>query len=449
MASNHYSLTQSDRDTLVECLEECRSLRQQAERSEIIERLPAEIKRQFHERGSLRVRITNIVNVCADYPGGIEMLREAVRRFEGNSYAMGRVDEFIQTKEAQRKRDVTASSAALTAPNRRIDGSTKSIKKWLLAVVIVSASAALIWLAAATLRLDENARNKTATSAVDAHVALADTAPMRFVRIAGDAFTMGTPTTEETRLDDESPLHRVRLFPFDIAVHEVTQKQWISVMGDNPSLCKYGCGDDFPVQNITWNDAIEFLNRLSNLEHLTQCYRVSKQSVTWNRSCDGYRLPTEAEWEYVCRAGTSMVFGVMSDSAELPEYAWFADNSLGDARRVHPVGSRRANPLGVHDLQGNVWEWTWDWYASYAAESITVTTENPAGPDSDHASVVETPGTDGKKLHTKARVIRGGSFWQKKRQLRCGYRFRLAVTYRDEGTGLRVVRHVPHQDAAK
>lgn len=152
---------------------------------------------------------------------------------------------------------------------------------------------------------------------------------LQMIDLPGGEFQMGG-----TEYDNEKPVHRVRIAPFSIGKYEVTQAEWSAVMNSNPSYFK---GDKRPVENISWNDVQEFLKRLGN----------------------GYRLPTEAEWEYAARGGTTTEYSFGDDLAKLGEYAWFYGNSGGETK---PVGQKRPNPFGLHDVHGNVWEWVEDSY---------------------------------------------------------------------------------------
>lgn len=152
---------------------------------------------------------------------------------------------------------------------------------------------------------------------------------IEMVELLGGEFQMGG-----TRYDDEKPFHLVTLAPFSIGKYQVTQAEWQAVMGENPSRFK---GDRNPVEKVSWDDVQEFLAKLGN----------------------GYRLPTEAEWEYAARAGTTTEYSFGDDELQLGEYAWFNNNS---GSTTHPVGEKKPNPFGLYDMHGNVWEWCADHY---------------------------------------------------------------------------------------
>lgn len=170
---------------------------------------------------------------------------------------------------------------------------------------------------------------------------------MRFAWCPPGSFLMGSPASEAERYQDETQ-HRVTLTKgYYLGVHPVTQAQWQAVMGTNPSHFK---GADLPVENVSWGRCQEFCAALGGL----------------------VRLPTEAEWEYACRAGTTTRFSFGDSEADLGEHAWFAGNS-GDT--THPVGKKLPNAWGLHDMHGNVWEWCQDWYGEYPKEVAV----DPAG----------------------------------------------------------------------
>lgn len=197
-----------------------------------------------------------------------------------------------------------------------------------------------------------------------------DNAPsIPLVYVAGGSFSMGSNEN-----NDEQPVHQVRVSSFYIGKYEVTQAQWQQVMGSNPSYFK---GDNLPVEQVSWYDAVDFCNRLSRSEGLTPCYSGSGASISCNFGADGYRLPTEAEWEFAARGGNGSQGYTYSGSNDLGSVAWYNGNS---GSRTHNVGGRSSNELGLHDMSGNVWEWCWDWYGeSYYQNSPAV---NPRGPGS-------------------------------------------------------------------
>jgi sulfatase modifying factor 1 len=204
---------------------------------------------------------------------------------------------------------------------------------------------------------------------------------VELVDIPAGVFSMGSD-----EYASEKPVHEVRISAFRCMKFPVTRRLYQDVMGKDPGR-PAGEADDRPVNQVSWYDAIEFCNRLSEREGLTPAYRRDGDNVSWDTATDGYRLLTEAEWEYACRAGTRTRYSFGDGEGKLGEYAWYSKNS-GNA--PHPVGTRQPNPWGLHDMHGNVWEWCWDWYGSYRSEPQV----DPMGP----------PAGNG-------RVLRGGSFF--------------------------------------
>jgi formylglycine-generating enzyme required for sulfatase activity len=230
-----------------------------------------------------------------------------------------------------------------------------------------------------------------------------------FVRVEGGTFMMGSNDKES----DEKPVHQVTVSSFMISKYEVTQKEWRDVMGSNPSFFK---GDDLPVESITWYDAVDYCNKRSQKEGLTPCYSGSGTSISCNWSANGYRLPTEAEWEFAAQGGTKSKGYTYSGSNDIGSVAWY-DNNSGST--THSVGGKSPNELGIYDMSGNVWEWCWDWYGSYASTSQN----NPTGSTSGNY-----------------RVLRGGSWRRSGNYCRVAFR-----NYGDPGhgsinRGLRVLR---------
>jgi formylglycine-generating enzyme required for sulfatase activity len=176
---------------------------------------------------------------------------------------------------------------------------------------------------------------------------------MKLVLIPAGEFLMGAPESDMAAPADEKPQHLVRITrPFYLGVCQVTQGQYRAVADTNPA--SFEGSDDLPVESVSWNDAVAFCNRLSALEGLEPYYDGKGGT---RPGADGYRLPTEAEWEYAARAGSTTRFSFGPDDATVGEYAWFIDNS---AARTHPVGQKQPNAFGLHDMHGNVWEWCCD-----------------------------------------------------------------------------------------
>lgn len=206
---------------------------------------------------------------------------------------------------------------------------------------------------------------------------------MTFVLIPAGTFMMGSPEGESGRSDDEQQ-HQVTISrPFYLQTTPVTQGQWQRVMDKNPSYFK-DCGEDCPVEQVSWIDVQGFLRKLNQMENT-----------------DTYRLPTEAEWEYACRAESTGRWCFGDNEADLGKYAWYDVNSQG---KTHPVSQLKPNAWGLYDMHGNVWEWCQDWYGEYPRVPVT----DPHGPD-----------------NGKYRVLRGGSWfnlaWGTRSAGRCGF----------------------------
>jgi formylglycine-generating enzyme required for sulfatase activity len=214
------------------------------------------------------------------------------------------------------------------------------------------------------------------------------------IELPGGTFRMGSADGEEPYYARERPQHSVTLARFWMAKVLVTQRLYKEVTGQNTGKPQ---GDDLPINRVLWHEAIEFCNRLSMLRGLEPVYQIQSGSVTWNRKAGGYRLPTEAEWEYAARGLIRRPYPWGSEPPS-NQLCWNGQgNDLGPWKRLGPtpVGSypRGASPWGLLDMAGNVWEWCWDVYGAYPASPQG----NPAGPQ--------------ERSESAMRVIRGGSWY--------------------------------------
>ncbi len=227
---------------------------------------------------------------------------------------------------------------------------------------------------------------------------------MKFVLIPAGSFMMGSPPEESGRKNDEKQ-HEVTISkPYYLQTIEVAQWQWEKVMGDNPSSFSKS-GDDRPVESVSWDDVQKFIKKLNEME---------------GNDKFKYRLPTEAEWEYACRANTRTLFYFGNTEEELKLLGWYHENSGG---QTHPVGEKEPNEFGLYDMHGNVWEWCQDWYDKHYYRMSSE--ENPLGPQT---------GAD--------RVIRGGSWFLVAQYCRAANRFYFSPVNRFYDLGFRLARSV-------
>jgi len=240
---------------------------------------------------------------------------------------------------------------------------------------------------------------------------------IEMVKISGGWFDMGSKRGEA----DESPAHKVWVDSFLMDKYELTQEQYVKLVGTNPSSFK---GASRPVDTISWADAVLYCNLRSRAEGLQPCY--AEESETWQ--CDfeanGYRLPTEAEWEYACRAGTSTKYSFGNDVRKLKAYAWFTGNSV---KMTHPVGQKKPNRWGLYDMYGNVAEWCNDVYdINYYKRSQP---KNPRGPK-----------------EGDIKVLRGGGWQDRADSLRSSWRAGENLSFIDacimDSLGFRCVKSI-------
>jgi sulfatase modifying factor 1 len=219
---------------------------------------------------------------------------------------------------------------------------------------------------------------------------------IEMIHVKGGCFQMGDVFGDG--FDWEKPVHEVCVDDFYIGKYEVTQRQWMAVMGNNPSIFKY-CGDDCPVENVSWDDVQDFINKLNEM------------------TGGKYRLPTEAEWEYAARSGgKNEKYAGTSEPAELEDYAWFEDNS---GKKTHPVGKKKPNGLGIYDMSGNVWEWVKDHFNDKYYEKSPH--KNPRGAETG-----------------SGRVDRGGGWGSDLRHVRTVYRGNDTSDVKGSGIGFRL-----------
>ena len=222
---------------------------------------------------------------------------------------------------------------------------------------------------------------------------------MTFVLIPAGSFDMGSEKGD----DDERPVRPTRIDePFYMGQFEVTQAQWFSVMESDPS--QFTDDDNRPVENVSWNDAQAFIDKLN----------ATDPSAT-------YRLPTEAEWEYVARAGGATAYAFGDDPAELDAYGWYADNA---GNTTHPVGEKQPNAWDVHAMHGGVWEWVRDRYGPYHSGDASESPDPPPG---------------------NRRVIRGGSWLSPAEDCRAASRSHAHPAFRGSHVGFRLVRTIPQR----
>jgi formylglycine-generating enzyme required for sulfatase activity len=241
------------------------------------------------------------------------------------------------------------------------------------------------------------------------------------VYVPPGTFLMGSPPEELGREPDEIQ-HQVTLTKgFYIGVHEVTQREYKFVIGYNHSYFEH-CGEDCPVEYVNWIEAVTYCNELSAMYGYKKAYTINGQDVSWNKTADGYRLPTEAEWECACRAGSTTAFynGEISNIYQdnnCDSIAWYYYNAFYTS---HPFGGKDSNAWGLYDFSGNVSEWCWDWYGEYPASPVS----DPSGPATG-----------------STRVLRGGDLYDNAKSCRSADRKSMNPVYRANSAGFRIARN--------
>ena len=262
-----------------------------------------------------------------------------------------------------------------------------------------------------TINTTGNSSNKITSS-----TQTAITPANNMVLINGGTFIMG---------GDSNTRRQVTISSFYMSKYEVTQKEYQNIMGTNPSRIK---GDYHPVEMVNWFEAVEYCNKISQRENLTPVYKITDRTpargyhitaaiVKRNHGANGYRLPTEAEWEYACRAGTTTAYNTGVNISN--NTGWYKANSNDSTK---PVGQKPENAWGLFDMYGNVWEWCWDWYDNYPS----VAQDNPVGPESSPKHY---------------RVQRGGSYDSPPAFVLSEKRGYNPMTHQSPGLGFRVVRN--------
>jgi formylglycine-generating enzyme required for sulfatase activity len=259
--------------------------------------------------------------------------------------------------------------------------------------------------------------------------------PSGMVLVPAGTVPMGSPTNEPGRFDNEIQ-HQVTLTKsIYVSICEVTQAEWLAVMGWNES---HFPGTGKPVESVTWYDAVSYCNQRSTRDGYTPAYtitgatvdgsHITDAAVTWNQAANGYRLLTEAEWEYACRATSTTAFcdgpitisaGDCADDPGLDLVGWYCGNA---SQGTHACGAKTPNAWGLKDMHGNVGEWCWDWYTDYPSGSVS----DPLGPPSG-----------------SSRVCRGGGWYSGARYCRSAYREYSYPNYRNYIIGLRLARTSP------
>ena len=253
---------------------------------------------------------------------------------------------------------------------------------------------------------------------------------MKLRRIPSGRFYMGSHDSDEYLRNNEHPQHRVQITRnLFVGVYPVTQLEFLQLMEFNPSVATDN--EQCPADSVTWFSAVEFCNKMSDVEQLPHYYELKnikrrntgsiETAVVTTLGGDGYRLLTEAEWEYTCRAGSITPWCFGDQVMDVGDYAWYYDNSTME---THPVGEKKPNAWGLFDMHGNVMEWCHDWYGEFYYQQCPDEEENPVGPDGG-----------------SSKVLRGGAWQFGVEATRCAYRNSSAPEATSSVIGFRVCRN--------
>jgi sulfatase modifying factor 1 len=249
--------------------------------------------------------------------------------------------------------------------------------------------------------------------------------PINFmVKVEGGTFKMGSKNSDNAADNDEQKEHTVTVKDFEICKFEVTVWQWKEYVKANklkmPVKPVWGWQDNYPINNLTWNEVIDYCNWLSKKENLNPVYTQQGPNVSCDFTKNGYRLPTEAEWEYAAKGGKKSKETRYSGSNNPNQIAWHKANSKASP---HTIGTKLPNELGIYDMSGNVWEWCWDWYNKdyYTIED----NKNPKGP-----------------VMGERKSVRGGSWDSKLNYMRPANRISTLPSKTHEFYGFRVARSI-------
>ena len=297
---------------------------------------------------------------------------------------------------------LSADTAALPAPDSRSDRFRCGRETKFLAAMRAAVVVGMMLLCG----IAQGAEPKSVTNSIG----------MELIEIPAGKFTMGSPVGEKERVVNEEQVAVTLTKPFGLGKTEVTQGQWMQVMGTEPwKGGDYGKADtDCPATYVSWHDATEFCKKLTDLERKAGKLNADEE----------YRLPTEAEWEYACRAGTTTAFSFGDDAKQLGEYGWFGGNTAREPY-AHKVGLKKPNPWGLHDMHGNVWEWCSDWYGNTLLGGT-----DPVAP---REGIVPKP-------HPNFRVLRGGCWRVFPVGCRSANRYHIDRSFRNFDLGFRVAR---------